>query len=204
MISVLIPSRGRPNELQTSLNSLGLVEHGLEALIWLDEDDPKLEQYQELFGSKSNIRLFVKQRVGYSKFYLMVNFLIEQAKYDWYFLFNDDLYMINPDWFKIFEDFVKLFKPTVQPIAINIWGQGNKANLFPIVSRKYCDICGHFSLSVACDDWVRIVSTGANIVYDLYGIKPKHRKYVGDDILKDKTYEEVEAERVKSEGKWDP
>jgi len=197
MISVIVPSRNRPNELLTSLTSLGLAEHGMEALVWLDDDDPSLARYKELFKSNPNVTLFIKKRVGYIKFHLMLNFLSSQAKYDWVFEFNDDAYMINPNWFDLFKDFIKEFDPTSQPVVINIWGQGEtELNLFPIVSRKYLDILGHFALYPACDDWTRYVAAGAGISYDLKGIKPKHRKYGGENPLKDKIYEEVQADRA--------
>ena len=55
MISVIIPSRNRPNELLISLTSLGLAKHGLEALVWLDDDDPQLDKYKESCVSKSGL-----------------------------------------------------------------------------------------------------------------------------------------------------
>lgn len=64
MISVTVPSRNRPNELRFALNSLGLAKHGLEALVWLDEDDPQLDAYKEFFGTDPNIRLFIKERLA--------------------------------------------------------------------------------------------------------------------------------------------
>ncbi|HLG91083.1 MAG TPA: NAD(P)-binding domain-containing protein, partial [Candidatus Saccharimonadales bacterium] len=207
MISILLPSRGRPNELLVALKSLDLPKYDKEALIWLDKDDPKLGRYQEVLKNDPNVRVFIRERVGYINGHLMLNFLAEQAKYDWYFFFNDDAYMDNPDWSDILKDFVQQFDPTVEPVAINIWGQGNKANLFPIVSRKYVDVCGHFSMGTANDDWVRIISMRAGIDHQLYGIKPKHRKYGQDETkgdLQDDTYQDAEAARAKHGHEWNP
>ena len=61
MISIIVPSRDRPDELLTSLNSLELEKNGLEALVWLDNDDPKLPKYQELLETNKNVKLFVKE-----------------------------------------------------------------------------------------------------------------------------------------------
>ncbi len=207
MISILLPSRGRPDELLVALKSLDLPRHDKEALIWLDTDDPKLERYQEVLKDNPHVRVFIRERVGYINGHLMLNFLAEQAKHDWYFFFNDDSYMDNPDWSDIFNNFVQKFDPTVETVVINIWGQGNKANLFPIVSRKYVDICDHFSMGTANDDWVRIVSMKAGIDHQLHGIKPKHRKYGQDDTkadLRDDTYHEAEAARAKNGHEWHP
>lgn len=205
MISIICPSRGRPKELRVALNSLRLTKNGLEALVWLDTDDPKLDDYKKLLGSNPNVRFFIKKRIGYLRFHEMMNFLAQQAKYDWIFEFNDDAYMENQKWFFIFKDFVKEFEPTNQPVVIDIWGQGEIINnLFPIVSKTYVDILKHFSLIPACDDWIRIVAIGANISYDLKGIKPKHFKYKSDKILKDKTYYETEKDRAKAKRKFHP
>ncbi len=207
MISFLLPSRGRPDELLVALDSLDLKKGDKEVLIWLDTDDPKLERYKKMLKDNPHVRTFIKERVGYNKGHLMLNFLADQAKYDWYFFFNDDAYMDNHKWPDIFKDFVEQFDPTTEPIALNIWGQGNKANLFPIVSRKFVDICGHFSMGTANDDWIRLVSMGAGVDHHLYGIKPKHRKYGQDEIkgnLEDETYRDAEAARAKYGHEWNP
>lgn len=203
MISVIIPSRDRPLELFTSLKSLELKKNSLEALIWIDDDDPRLDKYKELFGSSPNIKLFIKKRVGYIGSQLMLNFLCKHAKYNWIFQFNDDAYMDNSDWFNIFKDFVKRFDPVNEPVVINTWGQGvTVGNLFPIVSRAYFTILGHYSGATTCDEWVRMVATGANISHDLKGIKPKHRKYGGENPLKDETFREVEIDRKENKKLW--
>ncbi len=198
MISVIIPSRDRPNELLTALKSLELAKHEMEALVWLDDDDPQLDKYKEFFDSDPNVRVFIKKRVGYKDSLIMLNFLCREAQYDWILQFTDDAYMDNPEWFDIFKNFVSEFEPTNQPVVINIWGQGDpRLNLFPIVSRKFIDILGHYSLMYACDAYVQLVALGANIAYNLNGIKPKHRKYGGDENpLEDETFKQVEKDRV--------
>lgn len=206
MISVLIPSRGRPEELQVALDSLKIKKNNLEALVWIDKDDPKLEQYQKIFGSNPNVRLFIKERVGYDQSHLMLNFLCEQAKFDWVFQFNDDAYMDNPGWFVKFKKFVEEFEPTNQAVVINIWVDENpQYNLFPIVSRKYLELLEHYSLIYCCDTYVQLVALGAKIVYNLAGIRPKHRKYGGDkNPLLDQTYLEAEKVRAVAKKQVDP
>lgn len=202
-MSVMIPSRDRPHELQGALDSLGLAINGFEALIWLDDDDPQLDKYKELFESDSNVRLFIKKRVGYKQSHRMLNFLSQQAKYNWIFQFNDDAYMDNLEWFKIFKDFVKQFDPVKEPVVINLWGQGEIiANLFPIVSRAYINILGYYSGATTCDEYVRMVAIGANISHNLNGIKPKHRKYGGENPLRDQTFREVENDRTEVKKVW--
>jgi hypothetical protein len=203
MISVIVPSRNRPDDLLTSLNSLNLDKHGMEALVWLDSDDPKLNIYKKHFESNPNVRLFIKERVGYIKFHIMLNFLSSRAKHDWIFEFNDDAYMDNPIWFDVLKDSLTAYDPKVQPVVLNIWGQGKVINnLFPIVSRAYFEILGHFALTPNCDDWVRMVAVGADISHNIMGIAPKHRKYGGENILRDQTYYEVEKDRAEHKKNW--
>jgi len=199
MISVIIPSRNRPEELKYAIDSFNIDNKDVEVLVWVDTDDPQVNNYQELIGKNPNVRLFIKERVGYIRFHEMLNFLANEARYDWLFEFNDDAYMDNSNWFEIFNNFVNdnNFNPLEDPVVINIWGQGETPlNLFPIVSRKFINLLGHFSLYPACDDWVRTIAAQTNISYDLKGIKPKHRKYGDADTLKDETYFEVQKDRV--------
>ena len=209
MISILIPSRGRPEELLICVDSLKLSEE-MELLVLLDSNDPKLSRYQELFKSNPFIKLFIKDRVGYKRFHEMVDFLISQARYDWFFLFNDDAHIENPDWFAVFKNFVKPFEPTNQPVVINIWGEGAKVNnIFQITSRKFSDILGHFSLAPSCDDYIQRIALSAGINYTLKGLKPKHRKYhrrrnPGDDAVNDETSREVANDWEKFGHIWDP
>lgn len=126
----------------------------------------------------------------------MLNFLAKQAKYDWILGFSDDTYFDNPDWFQIVSDFVKQFEPATAPVDINIWDpENNRYNLFVFVSRKYFEILEHIALFYVADTWVNLVAQGANIIYGLSGINPKHRKYTNVNLLKDTTYYEVEKER---------
>lgn len=203
MISIICPSRGRPHELNESLDSLKLAKHKLEALIWLDSNDSKLPVYQKLFKNNPNVRMFVKNRVGYIKLFVMLNFLSSQAKYNWVFVWNDDVVMTNPNWFTIFKNATRQFDPKNEPIVLNIWSQGEMVyNLFPVVSRCYLDILGHFAIIPNCDDWVRMVSEGAGIVHIIKGFKPKHRKYGGEDSLVDDTYRDVQRDRKEWKKVW--
>lgn len=196
MISIIVPSRNRPHELRSALASLNLAQHGLEALVWLDDDDPQLATYKTLFDADPNIRLFIKPRVGYKDIHLMHNFLAGQAKFDWILGYSDDTYFDNPDWFSVVANFLKQFDPAKQPIDINIWDPDeNRYNLFFFVSRKYIELVGHIALFYAADTWVNEVAKGAGIVYGLQGVNPKHKKYTSENPLKDTTYAEVEKER---------
>ncbi len=195
VISFLIPSRGRPEALLESLNSLGIERDGLEALVWVDSDDPFLDRYLELPGGRAV--LFVKERVGYLNGHVMLNFLAGQATRDWLMLWSDDALMANANWFNLFKEFASRFDPVVEPVVINTWNPDNgRGNLLPILSRCYYTLLGHLSLNTASDDWIWRVARKAGISVNLTGMRPVLRS----DLSTDRTHAEVENVRARSGG----
>ncbi len=200
-LSILVPSRGRANILKFSLDTLGLEKNNLEVLTWVDEDDPQLKTYHQLFDGNKRIKMFVKPRVGYKNYPIMADLLAAQSTGDWIFLWNDDAYMDNPDWYKTFIEYSSLVDPQGEPIALNIWGQGAYYNAFPIISRKYYEIIGHIAENTCCDKWINRVAYRARVQRTIFGIKPKHRKYGHDEKfgnLEDQTKIDIDRLRQKS------
>ena len=105
-----------------------------------------------------------------------MNFLSSTAKGEWMLLWNDDAYMEKVEWYDTFAESASLSSPLEEPVVYNIWGQGNPQNLFPIISKKFYEIVGHWSESTICDSWVKHISYKANIQRYIFGIKPHHRK----------------------------
>jgi len=185
VLSVIVPSRERADELKFSLDSLGLERNNIEALTWIDVDDPQLNKYHSHFDNNPHVRMYVKPRVGYIKFHDMVNFLAHEAVGDWSWLWNDDAYMESVEWYDKFISLASLANPKEEPIVYNLWGQGNPQNLFPIISKKYLEIFGRLSENCICDVWIKSVAQSSKIQQYVFGIKPKHRKYGQDENLKD-------------------
>ena len=206
-LSVLVPSRERADALKFSLDSLELKKNNLvEILVWIDDDDPQLEQYHNLFDNNSHIKMFIQPRAGYKNFHVMLNYLAMQASGDWMWLWNDDAYMENPDWYDTFISQASLARPKEEPVVYNLSPTRNCGNGFPVVSRKYLEILGHFAGSAACDLWVKRVVQGSRIQgtyieLGISGIDPTHRKYGFDPKLGDlidTTYNYVESLRAKN------
>lgn len=197
ILSALVPSRERADALKFSLDSLRLEKNNIEVLVWVDDDDPQLGQYHKLFDNNSHIKMFIMPRVGYLKFHIMINHLVLQSIGNWLWLWNDDAYMENPNWYDIFISHASLSSPKEEPIVYNL-SPGGKSG-FPIVSRKYLEILGHFGGSATCDLWTRRVVGGTDIQRDISGIEPTHRKYGHDTKLGDlidTTYNSVETLRA--------
>ncbi len=186
ILSVLVPSRERSEALKFSLDSLGLERNNLEVLVWVDDDDPELDKYHKLFDAKAHIKIFIKPRVRYYKFHEMLNFLALQATGGWLWLWNDDAYMENPDWYNIFLNAASRNKPSKEPVVLSLCAKGETDNrLFPVVSRKYFEILGHISLNTACDIWINSVAKKAKIEEQIFGMRPRHRKFGEDKKLGD-------------------
>lgn len=172
MISILIPSRQRAKMLKTTIQSLGKGDY--EVLVWVDDDDPELDDYMSLPAT-----VFIKPRVGYVNFHLMVNFLAAHAKGSWLMLWNDDMRLNTPDWTDWLESY-----DSRQPLVLNFWDPANpRNNLAPAISRKMYKLMGHYSLNTHCDSWVQDIANQLGIQKPVWGIKTSHLR----DILNDET-----------------
>ncbi len=154
-VSVLVPSRERPELLAASIESLGGGD--LEILVALDEDDPRLSDYAGL-GSAS----LIGPRYGYSSLQSYYNALARRATGDWLMIWNDDCLMQTPDWIEIvggFDGRMVVLNPRTN--------HGNwkiDMNVFPIFPRKLVELTGHVSLSRHNDSWLEFVARDAGIM----------------------------------------
>lgn len=148
MISVLLPSRGRPKALTESIGSLlDLADRpgGIEILIGADPDDEPTQQ--AVLPWQARIWT-APERYGYPQLHEYVNRLAEQADGDWLMLWNDDARMLTPGW----DTVVGEQQPGV------LWPHSNDiptCNTFPIWPHAWTEHLGHVSLSPHCDSWIQ-------------------------------------------------
>ncbi len=100
MLSVVLPSRGRPESLHRAVRSL--VRGGpVEVLVGLDWDDPTLDQAHDLLEGLPGVRVVIGERpVCQAALY---NKLAREARNDAVVLFCDDYTMDQPDWAEMSE-----------------------------------------------------------------------------------------------------
>jgi Glycosyl transferase family 2 len=154
MISVLVPSRERPELLARSIDSLG--EGELEVLVRVDEDDPRLDGYARF------PRLEVGPHHGYEGLHHYYNELAERASGDWLLVWNDDATMETRDWIDVVRSYdgkMAVLNPTTNHENWEI-----DMNVFPILPRKMVELIGHLSLSNHNDSWVEFVARDAGIM----------------------------------------
>lgn len=148
MISVLLPSRGRPAALRrTVCLLLGLADDpdGVEVLVGADADDPETIAVARDLGLTAWV---AETRLGYDQLHRYVNQLAMMASGTWLMLWNDDALMTTASW----DTVVRRQAPGV------LWPKHNdqlECNIFPVWPRSWTDAIGHVSLSPQCDSWMQ-------------------------------------------------
>lgn len=185
MISVLLPSRGRPDSLITSVESLRSLAHqpeNVDILVAADPDDPATVAAADRCRAAVWI---APERYGYAHLHRYVNALAGMSSADWLLLWNDDARMLTPGWDK---------RVAEAPAGV-LWPRHNGSpylNVFPVVHRRVVDALGHFSLSPHCDSWVQDVATAARIHHKV-NIEVMHDRFDLTGGHDDQTYRDAQA-----------
>lgn len=168
MISVLLPSRGRPNALVESIGGLlDLADRPgtVQVLVGADPDDEATLKMDLPWQASIWV---APERFGYSRLHEYVNRLAEQADGGWLMLWNDDARMLTDGWDSAI---------TAEPAGV-LWPRSNDiatCNTFPIWPRTWTDRIGHVSLSPHCDSWIQYLGQSLD----------RHER-VGIEILHDR------------------
>ncbi len=101
MLSVILPSRGRPESLLRAVTSLARDPSRVEVLVGLDDDDETRGEALALVSDIPGVRVLVGPRMMCQAAYY--NYLSTQAKHDWVGIFADDYTVDQPDWAEIME-----------------------------------------------------------------------------------------------------
>lgn len=141
MISILCPSRGQPNLAAKMVNTaVALAGVEIEVILYLNDDDPTLQQYFELIDPK-----YITVGPDRSPIYSW-NIMAEQAKYEYLFLIGHDGWFETQDWatkivkhFDNYPDKIAFVFPSVDGLA---WEGGHLTK----------DHCPHFCIH---KNWVR-------------------------------------------------
>jgi hypothetical protein len=205
LVSVLLPSRGRPLMLkETVANLVGKSEDParIEILIRLDDDDEKSRKAAPAllaeYGEAIKILTGPRGR-GYAGMHHFINELCAEARGDFLFLFNDDARMETENWCRelvALRDQICVLKPRTNYTA---------ENPFPIVHRKIRDIIGHFAAGPYCDKWAEVISQAAGIEKepDIFVTHEYHEAGNLTNLNTDQTATEVNrAESRRQQYKW--
>lgn len=165
MISVLCPTRGRPDSLAHSLHTLHRNAVGrVEYLLAVDRDDTPPDPRR----LPSRTTIWRTERHGYAGLHRYYNHLARNASGDWLFLWNDDAEMLTPGW----DEIVGRHTPAVLNPATN---HGPGLVPFPVVPSVWVARLGHFSLNQHCDSWWQEIGHRLGRLVDV-PVEVRHRR----------------------------
>lgn len=143
MISVLCPTRLRPDRLADSLESLQKtgIRGNYEVLLAVDPDD--LTDY-ELFDVDQVIRF--GERPGYGRLHEYYNELARSARGEWLMLWNDDCVMTTDRWDQIIE-------AESPALVLAPHSHHDPLITLPIIPRAWTIACGHYAELLHVDSW---------------------------------------------------
>ena len=159
IISVLLPTRGRTDQLFTSLKTL--VDKAsnparLEILLGIDDDDENIKPYLQdtvapyLKEKLVECRASVFKPLGYENLHTYVNTLAGNATGEWLFFWNDDALMISDNWDNEIEKYNGQFKL----LAPKDNHDGHPYAILPIVPIDWFKLIDHLSMNAQNDAWL--------------------------------------------------
>jgi hypothetical protein len=190
VISVLCPSRGRPESLCRSVDSLlGLAADPgtVRVLVAADpDDDSTLIDADRKMGNKASVHL-MPERFGYSQLHRYYNYLAGIAAGEWLMVWNDDALMLTRGWDEIVH--------AQQPGAL--WLTANHApggNFFPVFPAAWARAWGHVALVANIDVWIQEVAARAGRMWKI-PVEVFHDRFdvTGNEANDDATYREGRA-----------
>lgn len=203
LVSVLLPTRGRPHRLVQSMGSLfnhALNKPSIEFLLKVDDDDKEtLDFLKNSIDASSRVRVFCSPRGnGYRDMHLWINHLASQARGKWLIIWNDDAMMLTPQWDHIVEYCAPLDNVWhgVDDIICKVPAINNVVGCtaFFFLNRKVVELLGRFSYVPHCDTWVSKMMQAVDSLLYMPMVYVVH-----DEEHKDKIWQEAEPHRTTSE-----
>ncbi len=182
LVSVLLPTRGRPDHLVksvASLHNLATDKAAIEYLLFIDEDDePTIGRAMYLLRAGLNLRFLVGRRVGYARHHEMTNPLAAIATGDWLFLWNDDAVMLTAGWDERFASATPPadFNGSDEIAMVGMETPGFSPWVFPAVRRDHTRLLGHYSRHCCNDTFLEKIYRPIGAYFDLSGVTVEHHQ----------------------------
>lgn len=165
MITILIPTRGRPSILQRSLKSIidnASTIDNYEIILGIDNDDQNtidtLKTFDFLKTVKHKIVFF--DPLGYKQLHIYFNILAQHSTGDLLWVFPDDYEILTKDWdILLLQDKNELY---IYPYDVN--NNNWSFSLSPIISKKWYEITGRITNNSQTDLWVGHIAEDLNII----------------------------------------
>lgn len=194
MISILCPTRGRPELLQRMVNSMYdtvALFTNYEVLIYVDNDDPCLAAYDSIICDPPIVKIGESISVGQAW-----NILAREAAGDYFLMGNDDQVYMTPYWDRLLLDILSERMPKdgifVAWVDDNT-GKSARRCAFPIVSRKWYETLGYFTPEcfnfLYHDTWIWDIGKRLDRTFYIPDILIEHRHFAFKKAEYDDTYQ---------------
>jgi len=202
LISVLCPTRERPQQLRdsvTGLLDLAADPGQVEILVAVDADDDVTFRETSFRDVPGDIRMCVfPQRHGYPHLEVYYNTLAAQAKGEWLFIWNDDATMETPRW----DQFIKDSPPGfLWAVPCNPEAQPWHPSEFPVIPAAWFRHLGRLSLHHSVDMWMARVAlatdTGIHIPVTIDHCVAYERSTAGYPSFHDSLMEQARQDDAK-------
>lgn len=177
MISLLTPTRGRPDRFRAAIESaldLHLPELSLDIVAVLDDDDPTADQYPDDLG----VTYVQVPRQIQSHLW---NIAWEHAnpKSQYAMMYSDDILMRQKYWNVFIEAGFDQWDDKLGCVWFPSGGKyGNKNPCFPVTSREWIDLVGFFTppwfKSWFADKWIQDVAESVGRIFRIPWMLGEH------------------------------
>lgn len=179
-ISILLPTRGRTDQLDKSVTSLLYLAAEPEKIQWLfgfDNDDAEtFKWFQEntlpkIENSGGRYSCLSFEPMGYVSLHKYVNKLASYATGEWFVFWNDDAIMQTHGW----DTEIKKHTGT---FCLQAFDTHNKHpySIFPIVPKEWYNLIGHLSKHQLNDAWLSQIAWMLDIVKQI-PVEVRHDRF---------------------------
>lgn len=192
-ISILLPTRGRTQQLATSIRSLISNADSAADIEWLlafDNDDVDSRDYfmaeiaPDIDRSGGEYRVWGFERLGYARLHQYLNALAAHARADWWVFWNDDAVMLDPHWDTVITSQGDRF--CVQAFDTH---RQHPYSIFPIVPRAWWEVLGHLSQHPLNDAYISQIAWPLDIMVRL-DVRVEHQRFDLTGANQDNTFQE--------------
>ena len=194
LISLLLPTRGRPQEATRFFQSVIACSRYLnriEIILYIDEDD-------KASHCLDSVELDIKKIIGPNLSMGGYNMAcLERASGDIIILVNDDVVIQTEGWDEAVRQVDRTFSDRIYLAYCNDLFKGKHTPTFPILSRQTCDLLGEpyplayrgaFIDTHLFDVFKRVKHAGHNRIFYLEKVVFEHRHYRVGKASFDETY----------------
>ncbi|GHE27201.1 hypothetical protein GCM10017673_31620 [Streptosporangium violaceochromogenes] len=212
-LSLLCPTRGRVRNVRdflTSVRRTAVAPGRIEALFYVDDDDPDLAGYRDLFGRARRLfgeigrcELRVGEPVGVPAAW---NRLAEAATGDLLLMANDDQLYVDRGWDVAVDsrvgELTRLCPDGVLCLYFDAGQYPEGGCDFPILSRTWYETVGYFTPTIfqqwEVERWLFDIAERLGRLYPVPGVLVEHRHYQDYKAPFDATYQRHRMTREKS------